>query len=143
MNVLRIELCTKLLQLLVFGLELFHHIGNDPFEFGTLEVTLLQLILQFLYQLTVELHAICNELDVFLNICCLVGAFIVLNETDAVLGLTDLIEAFLYLIQRSHHAVDLLFSICNNLLERVVLCHRLQAHRSLLTLHAPRHSGHQ
>lgn len=56
------------LQLLVFGLELFHHIGNDPFEFGTLEVTLLQLILQFLYQLTVEPHAICNELDVFLNI---------------------------------------------------------------------------
>ena len=57
-DVLRVEFCTELLQLLVFLLELLHHALDGGLQLVTLHRTLAHLLLQLVDKLAVALHSV-------------------------------------------------------------------------------------
>ena len=120
MDVFGIEFSAQLLQLLVFFVQLFHQSVNRFLQFCTLKRTFLQLCAQFFQQCTVFFHALCDELDVFFNLLRLVGPFAVFCDIDMVFGLINLSESVLDFVHGGHHVVQLIVSLLDNLLQRVV-----------------------
>ena len=136
MNILSVEFCTKLLQLLIFLVKLLYHILYSALHLLALERTFAELVLKFLNELTVLRHFARDEFHILFNLACLVGAFTILHDVHSVFSLINFSEALLNLVECAHHVVDFIIALCNNTLQTVGLGHTLYRRSFALTIAA-------
>ena len=121
MDIALVEFLAKSLHLLVLLLHLLGEVVDDLLELTTLHTTLANLLLQLVDKFLVLLHDTLDELEVLLDTLSGVGTFALLGKGDTVLGLGNLTETFLDVAQRSHHVIDLIVFLSNDLVQRVTL----------------------
>src|SRR5574344_1406936 len=99
MDVLGVELCPQLLQLLVLFLELQGQALDGLLELFAIDTTLAKLCPQFVDEFTVLLHGLLDKLHILGNALRATCTLAVTCHTDAAFSLTDFTQSLLNLIE--------------------------------------------
>ena len=124
MDILGLKLCPELLQLLFLFLQLRSQVIDGFLEFLPLEGAGSELAFEFLDEFPVLLHGSLDKLHVLAQPLAITGTLAVFGDIDPSLSLVDFPEALFNLIHGSHHVVDFILSLGDNLVERIPGLHQ-------------------